>query len=151
VSADIPSADPPAGSTPPGSTPPGGDGQRDEAPGAARDDITESDEHILRLFEEHRSDQQIAGTGTVVRLLEDDDDGSRHQRFIVELGNGLTLLVAHNIDIAPRLDGLRVGDSVGFTGEYEYNDEGGVVHWTHHDPEGQHPPGQLSWDGQTFQ
>ena len=42
--------------------------------------------------------------GTVERLLADDEEGSRHQRFILRLASGQTLLVAHNIDVAPRVD-----------------------------------------------
>lgn len=54
----------------------------------------------------------------MIRVLADDLDGSRHQRFIVELSSGQTLLISHNIDVAPRIDGLNVGDSVRFNGEY---------------------------------
>jgi Protein of unknown function (DUF3465). len=50
--------------------------------------------------------------------LPDDEQGSRHQRFILRLASGRTLLVAHNIDLAPRIDGLQVGDQVAFSGEY---------------------------------
>ena len=53
------------------------------------------------------------------------------------------------IDIAPRLDGLAVGDQVAFRGVYEWNEQGGVVHWTHHDPSGEHPGGWLRYDGRT--
>jgi hypothetical protein len=87
--------------------------------------------------------QLITGRGTVTRLLADDNEGSRHQRFVLELPSGRTLLVAHNIDLAPRIDALAVGDAVAFRGEYEPNDRGGVLHWTHHDPAGRHPGGWL--------
>jgi hypothetical protein len=45
----------------------------------------------------------IEGTGFVRLLLHDDDDGSRHQRFIIQLSNRQTLLIAHNIDVAERI------------------------------------------------
>ena len=32
--------------------------------------------------------EAITGEGTVVRILADDNDGSRHQRFILELESG---------------------------------------------------------------
>lgn len=69
------------------------------------------------------------------RLVADDNDGARHQRFILDLRNGQTVLVAHNIDLAERLP-LGIGDRVRFRGVYEWNDLGGLVHWTHHDPLG---------------
>lgn len=62
-----------------------------------------------------RAGQWLQVTGTVQRLLSDDDEGSRHQRFILRLAEGRTLLIAHNIDLAPRLP-LRQGDSVGCAG-----------------------------------
>lgn len=109
------------------------------------------DEAVTRAFQEHSSGIQVEGEGVVTRVLEDDNDGSRHQRFIVRLASGQTLLVAHNIDIAPRLSSLRAGDSVAFNGVYEWNPKGGVIHWTHHDPSGQHKPGWLKHNGSTFQ
>lgn len=77
----------------------------------------------------------IEDTGFVRRLLSDDDDGSRHQRFVLQLRNGGTLLIAHNIDLVQRIP-LGLGDRVYFRGMYEWNDLGGLVHWTHHDPQG---------------
>jgi Protein of unknown function (DUF3465) len=112
---------------------------------------SESDRVLGRAFEQHTSSLQVEGRGVVRRILPDDNDGSRHQRFILELGSGQTLLVAHNVDIAPRINGVRKGDRVAFRGEYEWNEEGGVVHWTHHDPGGRHPGGWLKHKGKTYQ
>jgi hypothetical protein len=97
------------------------------------------------------SGRQIQGQGTVTKLLPDDNMGIRHQRFIVRLPSGQTVLIAHNIDIAPRINFLRVGDTVIFSGEYESNPQGGVIHWTHHDPGGRHASGWLKHNGQTYQ
>ena len=97
------------------------------------------------------SDTQITGSGRVIKVLPDDRDGSRHQRFILDVGQGKTLLVAHNIDLAERLKGIREGDVVEYLGEYEYNNRGGVLHWTHHDPAGRHMNGWLKHANQTYQ
>ena len=94
---------------------------------------------------------QVQGTGIVSRILPDDNDGSRHQRFILRLPSGQTLLVAHNVDLAQRIDALREGDTVEYNGQYEWNPQGGVVHWTHRDPSGRHVAGWLKHDGRTFQ
>lgn len=77
----------------------------------------------------------IEVTGFISRLLADDNEGSRHQRFIIDIGNRRTLLIAHNIDLADRVP-LGMGDRVRVRGMYEWNDLGGLVHWTHHDPLG---------------
>jgi Protein of unknown function (DUF3465) len=109
------------------------------------------DEALARAFDEHAVDLEVQGSGTVARILSDDNEGGRHQRFILRLASGQTLLIVHNIDIAPRVDGLRVGDTVAFRGEYEWNEQGGTVHWTHHDPDGEHAPGWLRHRGRTYQ
>jgi hypothetical protein len=109
------------------------------------------DAAIADAFRQQRSDVPVSGEGVVTRVLADDRDGSPHQRFLLELGNGQIVLVAHNIELAPRIEGLRVGDRVGFAGEYVWNDKGGLVHWTHRDPRGGHPAGWLRHAGRLYQ
>ncbi len=109
------------------------------------------DSSIGRAFRTRTSNVQVEGEGVVTRLLPDDLTGSKHQRFIVRLASGQTLLIVHNVDIAPRVAGLRKGARVRFSGEYVWNDKGGMVHWTHHDPEGSHAAGWLQHNGRTYQ
>lgn len=132
---------------------PGGGEQREtpSRPDAVTAAGDSGDAAFEKAFAERLHNQQLAGQGTVVKLLPDDNDGSRHQRFIVRLGSGQTLLVSHNIDLAPRIDSLRVGDTVAFYGEFEWNPKGGVMHWTHHDPQGRHPAGWIRHDGRIYQ
>lgn len=105
---------------------------------------------VERLFAERISGRMVEGDGVVTRLLGDDLRGSRHQRFLVRLDSGHVLLISHNIDLAPRVDSLRPGDRVEFRGEYEWNDKGGVVHWTHHDPDGGRRGGWIRHGGRTY-
>jgi len=102
-------------------------------------------------FSAQQSGARVTGVGEVSRILGDDSIGDRHQRFILRLPSGQTVLIAHNVDIAPRIEGLNVGDTVSFHGEFEWNDKGGVVHWTHHDPQGSHESGWLKHAGRTYQ
>jgi len=106
---------------------------------------------VLHAYQDRQSDVQVQGEGVVVKVLRDDLKGSRHQKFILKLGKGLTVLVAHNIDLAPRIDGLRKGDSVEYYGEYEWNSKGGVIHWTHKDPKRYHASGWLKHKGRAYQ
>jgi len=85
----------------------------------------------------------ISGSGVVERNLPDDVEGSRHQKFILRLASGQTVLISHNIDLAPKINSLAAGDTVEFYGEYVWNSQGGLVHWTHHDPDGFHESGWL--------
>ena len=109
------------------------------------------DAQLARALETKARAVQIQGEGTVTKILPDDNEGARHQRFIVKLRSGQTLLIAHNIDIAPRVGSLRVGDAITFKGEYVWNSKGGVLHWTHHDPGGRHAPGWLKHGNDTYQ
>nr|WP_314512035.1 DUF3465 domain-containing protein [uncultured Neisseria sp.] len=112
----------------------------------------ESAEAVLKqAFENEQSDIQVEGEGTVWKTLPDDNKGTRHQRFILKLSSGQTLLVVHNIDLADKIKGLKKGDKVAFYGEYEWSEQGGVIHWTHHDPSGRHTDGWLKHDGRLYQ
>ena len=120
-------------------------------PATERSSTPHDDSSIGRAFATGTSDIQVEGEGMVIRVLPDDADGSRHQRFIVQLASGQTLLITHNIEVAPRIAGLKVGDSVGFNGEYVWNENGGLIHWTHHDPQGRHVAGWVMHNGKRYQ
>lgn len=113
--------------------------------------ISDSEKLLAFAFQSQQSDLQVQGSGKIIRILSDDNEGSRHQRFILQLSHGQTLLVAHNIDLAPRVSNLQIGDQIEFFGVYEWNDKGGVIHWTHKDPRGVHVPGWLRYQGKTYQ
>jgi len=110
-----------------------------------------STEVLENAFKNRRSDIQVTGSGMVIKVLPDDNRGSRHQRFIIRLTSGQTLLIAHNIDLAPRINTLSKGDEVQFYGEYEWSHQGGVIHWTHRDPKGYHADGWLKHHGRIYQ
>jgi len=109
------------------------------------------DDPAAGAFADRAQGRMILVRGTVTRLLADDDEGSPHQRFVIRTGSGQTLLVSHNLDLAPRLNGLSVGDAVNLYGEYEWNAQGGVMHWTHDDPGGRHAAGYIDWKGRRYQ
>jgi hypothetical protein len=111
---------------------------------------TTSDSGLVAAFRARRSNVAVFAAGRVARVLPDDRTGSPHQRFIVRVGGGPTVLVAHNLDLAPRVP-LAVGDSVELRGEYEWNDRGGVIHWTHRDPAGRHTAGWIRYHGRLYQ
>lgn len=119
--------------------------------GVAEKSADAGDVLIAEAYRSGRTNLQLGGMGRVVRILPDDNKGSRHQKFLVELESGHTLLIAHNIDLAPRIDGLQEGEPLEFYGEYEWNQKGGVIHWTHHDPRGVHPGGWLKYQGRVYQ
>jgi hypothetical protein len=111
-------------------------------PSAAQPGAPEAATSVADLFRSRRSNVEVETGGRVARLLPDDRQGSPHQRFLLRVAGGTTVLVAHNVDLAPRVS-LMPGDSVELRGEYEWNPKGGVIHWTHPDPEGRHEGGWI--------
>ena len=126
--------------------------EKESNAGIVGNSSSSGDAVLDRAFRNKISDIQVNGSGRVLKILSDDSEGSRHQRFILKLDSGQTLLVAHNIDLAPRIESLRVGDTVDFYGEYEWNSQGGVIHWTHSDPPGgsSHKDGWLKHKGRVY-
>ena len=113
--------------------------------------LSSGDRILARAFKNKTSGFMVKFRGTVVYKLPDDNDGSRHQRFLVELDSGQTLLIAHNIDLAPRVAHLKLNQTVTIYGEYIWNAKGGLVHKTHHDPDGSDPDGWIRHKGVTYQ
>ncbi len=108
------------------------------------------DSKLLWAFNNRLSGIKVKCSGSVSRKLSDDNDGSRHQRFIVTLDSGQTLLIAHNIDLAPKVSHLRLDDRIKLCGEYVWNAQGGIIHYTHHDPAGIKTGGWIKYRGKTY-
>jgi hypothetical protein len=105
---------------------------------------------VAEAFRSRRSHVEVQAGGRVVRVLPDDRQGSPHERFLVRVDGETTVLVAHNLDLAPRIP-LAAGDSIELRGEYEWNPKGGVIHWTHRDPDGRHQDGWIRYRGRLYQ
>lgn len=101
---------------------------------------------VQAAYAAHQSNTWLETQGRISRVLRDDNEGSRHQRFILELDDGHTVMIAHNIDLAERIP-ARENLSVRVRGRYEWNERGGVIHWTHHDPDGHHAGGWIEVGG----
>jgi len=106
---------------------------------------------VEQAFNRHLSNVQVEGQGEVIKLLADDNNGLRHQKFLVKVSPSQTLLFAYNLDLAPRIEPLGVGDRLEFKGEYVYNPKGGIVHWTHKDPKGIHEAGWVKHNGKVYE
>ena len=104
---------------------------------------------IRAAKEDINSQFWMTAKGTVIKNLKDDTKGSQHQKFLFKLAPDVTLLVAHNIDLAPRAP-VREGDTVLIKGRYEWNNRGGVLHWTHHDPKGRKQEGYIYAGGRYY-
>jgi Protein of unknown function (DUF3465) len=106
---------------------------------------------ITEAFGARRNVPQVQGSGVVTKVLKDDTKGLKHQKFLLKVSDNITILIAHNIDLAPRVEGITEGDTVAYKGEYIYTPKGGTVHWTHKDPRGHHEGGYLKHNGKTYE
>ena len=111
--------------------------------------LSASNHAVQQAYAQQLSKRWLTASGAVQRLLPDDNKGSRHQRFVLRIDPQLTVLVAHNIDLAPRVP-VQVGSLIKLRGRYEWNNKGGVIHWTHHDPKGRRVGGWVEVDGQRY-
>jgi hypothetical protein len=108
------------------------------------------DSKLAWAFKSQISEIRVQCKGTVTLKLDDDSSGSRHQRFIITLDSGQTLLIIHNIDLAPRVRNLKLNDRVRISGEYIWNSQGGLIHETHRDPQGIEVSGWIKHRGKTY-
>ena len=108
-----------------------------------------ADNSLRDAFARQARNVPVEITAVVTKLIKDDREGLQHQRFLISAA-GLTILVAHNTDLAPRVP-VRVGDTIRIRGEYVWNEQGGVLHWTHRDPRGRHAAGFIDVRGQRIQ
>jgi hypothetical protein len=108
---------------------------------------------IQSAFENQEENVSVTVKGRIDRILPDEHDsvGDDHQRWIIRLSNGQTILIVHNIRIAPRVAGIAPGSEVVVHGDYVWNSHGGLIHWTHHDPDGSHENGWIVFEGRKFE
>ena len=92
----------------------------------------------------------VTCTLPVKRMLRPDEKGEKHEKFLLQVSNGTTILVAHNTSRAPSVP-LSAGDIVTVHGEYIWNAKGGVIHWTHRSDTPRHEGGYIDFKGQRYQ
>ncbi len=123
------------------------------APGAdnAFTNSAVTDETEVAAAQNNRASHvQVTCTLPVKRMLRPDDKGEKHEKFLLQLSNGSTILVAHNVSRAPSVP-VEAGDIVTVHGEYIWNNKGGVIHWTHASDTPRHAGGYIDFKGRRYQ
>jgi len=106
---------------------------------------------VERDYAEKRSTVEVTAEGAVTSVLADDSGPSgTHQRFIIRLaGATQTVLVDNNVTIGHRAP-VAADDDVIVHGEYVWNPQGGLIHFTHHDPGRSHEGGYVLFGGKRY-
>lgn len=111
-------------------------------------------EAVLRLVKSRAEAEWVTARLRVLKVLADDREGARHQRLLVKVGedgrgNDFTVKVSHNLELAPRVP-ISEGEEFIVRGEFAWNDLGGAIHWTHHDPDGRREGGWIEFGGRRY-
>jgi len=103
-------------------------------------------------YAERRSAVEVTAEGVVTEGLADDAGPSGpHQRFIIRLaGATQTVLIDNNVTVGQRVP-VAPSDDITVHGEYIWNDQGGLIHYTHHDPAPGHEGGWIDRNGVRYQ
>lgn len=107
---------------------------------------------FMALDEAHRYRQtgfMAEVDGTVARILMDDKEDRRNQKFTMRLGNGQMVLVIHDQETAGRVP-LSVGDSVLVRGEYVWTETGGTLRHTRRDYSARRLHGWIDHRGERY-
>jgi hypothetical protein len=110
---------------------------------------------VYSAWSAERSNVEVEDRGTVRRVLGTRvTRGGAHEGFLVDVpaggGRSISILIEDNVDLTGPIPVAR-GDAVRFRGVYIYNQRGGIVHWTHHDPRFRHIPGYVEVNGKLYQ
>jgi hypothetical protein len=108
------------------------------------------DRDLTEAQNERRNNFEVTATVRVEKLLPDDREGLQHQRFLIALSNGTTVLVANDLHYGERVP-ISEGDLIRLRGEYVWNERGGVMHWTHRSDEPRHEGGWIELNGHRYQ
>jgi hypothetical protein len=111
---------------------------------------TQDDSQAIRAQDAHLIKAEITACARVKKLLPDDTEGLPHQKFLLELSNGTTVLVAHDTKYAPHVP-IQAGDILIIHGEYIWNRKGGLIHWTHRSDTPRHEGGWIIFNGTRYE
>lgn len=87
----------------------------------------------------------------VVKLLRNDNKGAKHQRWIVQIENGVTITIVYNLDLAEKVP-VSPGDTIEVAGELVFGDrkKDPILHWTHADPQKKRQDGYVLHNGKKY-
>ncbi|NUN05797.1 MAG: DUF3465 domain-containing protein [Bdellovibrio sp.] len=109
-----------------------------------------SDNDIVRAVNDRRRVNYVEGGSlTVTKVLPNDEDGRKHQKWMVRLSNGNTMQAVYNSDMCPEVP-VKVGDVIAMGGMFLWTNSGPMLHWLHHDPRGNRPDGYVYVNGKYY-
>ncbi|MDP3509818.1 MAG: DUF3465 domain-containing protein [Candidatus Melainabacteria bacterium] len=108
------------------------------------------DAQIIQAQSQQARKVELTVTAPIKKLLREEDYREPHQRFLLILSNGTTVLVANDLQYGTYAP-VQEGNVVRIHGEYIWNERGGVLHWTHKSDEPRHESGYIDFNGMRYQ
>jgi hypothetical protein len=111
-----------------------------------------NDAAVCAAFQQQLSGVEVIADGTVAQKLGTAQGPSgEHEGFSLRLRSGcaLTLRVETNTAFTGPIP-LRVGERVTVKGEFDYDTDGGVIHWTHRAMGSHHQSGYVEAGGRFY-
>jgi hypothetical protein len=112
--------------------------------------VNQGDQEVLNAQSAHMVNVPVTVSARILKILREDIEGTPHQKFLIILSNGSTVLIAHNIQMAPQVP-IQEGTFVTIHGDYIWNSKGGLIHWTHHSDAPKHGDGWIDYNGRRYQ
>ncbi len=112
--------------------------------------ITDDADLVRAARAQKRQHYIEAGNLVVTKILPDDRQGLKHQKWEARLSNGQKIQVVYNSDMGARVP-VEVGDQFGVGGEFVWGRQNvGIMHWLHEDRKDRRPDGYVYHEGQVY-
>lgn len=85
---------------------------------------------VASAYDSRRSDLWLTMSAPVSRLLPNSYGRFEHERFILRCPSGQTVLIENDVSVGQRVP-VGPGDPVAVHGQYIWNPQGGLIHYTH--------------------
>ncbi|MBX3019076.1 MAG: DUF3465 domain-containing protein [Bdellovibrionaceae bacterium] len=116
--------------------------------GFAHEATVTDDRDLVKANRDRRTVRFLrAANLTVTKLMPDDTQGSRHQRFYAKLSDASEVYIVYSLEYGRVRVPVTVGSRIGVGGEYRWTKFGGLLHWVHEDHRDQRPDGYVEVRG----
>ena len=85
---------------------------------------------VAAAYRDHRAILWLTVAARVAEVLPDSFGRYQHQRFLMRCPSGQQILIVNDVTVGQRVP-VKTGDRVAAHGEYIWNRQGGLIHFTH--------------------
>jgi len=85
---------------------------------------------VAAAYRDHRVFLWLTVAARISDILPDSFGRYRHQRFLIRCPTGQQVLIVNDVTVGQRVP-VKPGDRVAAHGEYIWNRQGGLIHFTH--------------------